>query len=72
MRLSPVPSVSNVEHSDPLPDTEAKTDSSAVAEESPDHQLLMAPRTLSSSSDAEDTSKDISLEDRTGDDKKDN
>ena len=72
MRLSPGPSLGNVEHSDPLSGTEAKPDSSAVAEDSPDHQLLMAPRTLSSSSDTEDTSNDVSNEDRTGDNKKDN
>ena len=72
MRLSPGPSVENVEHSNVLPDTGTKKDSSAVAEDSPDHQLLMAPRTLSSSSGTEDTSNDISIEDRTSDDKKDN
>ena len=72
MRLSPGPSLGNAEHSDALPGTEAKTDSSVVAEDSPNHQLLMAPRTLSSSSDAEDTSNAVSIEDRASDDKKDN
>ena len=72
MRLSPVPSLESAERSDALQGTEAKTDSLVVAEDSPNHQLLMAPRTLSSSSDAEDTSNDVSNEDRTGDDKKDN